>query len=174
MSVPAPLLKIETPTGLTIPGRGFYQVEEDSLCVQIGEFSPDRKYFNYLESDSVRFDIDREGRLMLVEVTLPRRQWAVRKDLTVPGIGEPADIRWLDFRTRMTEPNLYTNPDRTILLIEFSPGASWRWVRAAKTVYVQTDENHFLTAMLIMEITDDLAGQALEHFRTHLRPRRFS
>ncbi len=42
-------LKIDTPTGEITPGRGFYQLEEDALYVQVGagivaDSSPPREY----------------------------------------------------------------------------------------------------------------------------------
>jgi hypothetical protein len=89
--------RIETPTRTVAPGRGFYQLEEDVLSVQLGPFAGQRQCFSSLESDLVRLDMDRWGRLIGLEVFTPRRQWPVT-DPEPPRIAEPADIRWLDFR----------------------------------------------------------------------------
>ena len=162
-------LKIDTPTGDTVPGRGFYQLEEDSLYVQVGEYRDNRGFFNFLESNTVRFDIDKSGRLLLIEVTLPRRRWEVDSELTAPTIAESADIRWLDFRARLPEPKLVTNPKQTALLIQFAPDGSWRWFQLAEAVLIQADRNHCLTAVMITDIEDDLAGRQIAAFRHQTR-----
>lgn len=158
-------LKIDSPTGQVLPGRGFYQLEEDSVYAQVGEYHNGRRFFNYLESEHVRFDIDRTGRLILIEVGLPRRRWEIDEHLAPPPIAEPADIRWLDFRSRMPEPRLIANPARTALLLQFAPGQSWRWFTLAESVFVQVDVNRNLAAVLIARIEDDLAGRQIAAFR---------
>ena len=165
MCVRAITLKIETPTGLVLPGRGFYQLEEDALYVQVGEFSRRRRFFSYLESDRVRFDIDKAGRLMLIEVDHARRRWKVDRNLAPPTIGEPADIRWLDFRARIPDPQILTDEQRAVLLLRFAESSSWRWYALAESVLVQVDECDHLAAVWIADIVDDLAGQRIASFR---------
>jgi hypothetical protein len=158
-------LKIDTPTGEVTPGRGFYQLEEDSLYVQIGEFGHNRAFFNYLESDSARFDIDKSGRLTLIEVPVSRRLWTVDPHLAAPTIAEPADVRWLDFRTPICEPELITNERLTSLLIRFSSNGAPNWYRIAEAVFLRADQNSHLAAIMITGIEDDLAGQQIAAFR---------
>jgi hypothetical protein len=158
-------LKIETPTDEETPGRGFYQLEEDSLYVQVGEFGPTRGFFNYLEADGVRFDIDKTGRLSLIEVPVARRQWILEPELAAPTIAEPADVRWLDFRTPILDPELVTDPRRTTLLVRFSLDGSPNWYRLADTVFLSADPDHRLCAVMIVDIEDDLAGQQIALFR---------
>ena len=158
-------LKIDTPTGQIVPGRGFYQLEEDALYIPVGEHSANRRFFSYLESEQVRFDIDKFGRLMLIEVDLPRRRWTVDNQLKAPSIASPADIRWLDFRARIPGPQLLTNQRRTLLMLQFAPGHSWRWYSLAESVLVQADRDHRLTAVIVTDIEDDLAGQQIAAFR---------
>jgi hypothetical protein len=158
-------LKIDTPTGEVTPGRGFYQLEEDSLYVQIGEFGHSRAFFNYLESDGARFDIDKSGRLTLIEVPVARRLWTVDPHLVTPTIAEPADVRWLDFRTPICEPELITNERLTSLLIRFSSNGAPNWYRIAEAVFLRADRNNHLAAIMITGIEDDLAGQQIAAFR---------
>ena len=158
-------LKIDTPTGEITPGRGFYQLEEDALYVQVGEYSKRRRFFNYLESEYVRFDFDRFGRLIFIEVSLPRRRWEVNTQLAAPTIAEPADIRWLDFRARIAEPRLLTNKKRTDLLIEFKSRHDWRWLTLAEKIFVQVDSENRLTGLMVVDIDDDLAGEQIASFR---------
>ncbi|MEW5797113.1 MAG: hypothetical protein AB1772_12250 [Candidatus Zixiibacteriota bacterium] len=165
VSLEAISLKVDTPTGQPVPGRGFYQLEEDALYVQVGEYHNNRGFFNYLESEYVRFDIDKTGCLMLIEVSLPRRHWVVDPRFAPPTIAEPADIRWLDFRARFPEPRLVTNAKQTALHLQFSTGTSWRWYGLAEAVLLQVDQNHNLAGMLITGIEDDLAGRQIAAFR---------
>ena len=158
-------LKIDTPTGEITPGRGFYQLEEDALYVQVGAYSKHQKFFNYLESDRVRFDIDKNGRLIFIEVSVPRRRWESSTEISPPTIAEPADIHWLDFRTRIAEPRLLTNMNQTHLLIDFKSHHSWRWFTLGERVFVQADHEHRLAAVMVTDIEDDLAGAQIAAFR---------
>ena len=159
------LLKLETPTSGCVPGRGFYQVEEDALYVPVGEPAIDRHFFSYLESKQVRFDIDLQGRLMLIEVDFARRKWKVDEQLVVPARTEEADIRWLDFRTRMPNPEILTNEQRTILTLRFSSGNPCTWYSLAESVLAQIDQDNHLAALMITDIKDDLAGHQVAAFR---------
>jgi hypothetical protein len=166
-------LRIETPTGAPLPGRGFYQLEDETLYVPVGDFDSGRPFFNYLESESeqVRFDIDRDGRLMLIEVDLPRRRWPVKSDVSVPAIADTADIRWLDFRTRVIDPALETNERRDALLLRFSETAPWRWYQLTEALFLQVDGSGHLAAVLITSIEDDIAGSNLAAFRKWMTKR---
>ncbi len=66
MSSPKIQLRIDTPTGPTKSGRGFYQLDEESLFVQIGLFTEKKHFFNYLENEIVLFDLDRTGQLIFI------------------------------------------------------------------------------------------------------------
>jgi hypothetical protein len=158
-------LKIDTPTGEITPGRGFYQLEEEALYVQVGEYSKRRRFFNYLESDWVRFDIDKNGQLVFIEVSLPRRRWELSNQVSPPRIAESADVRWLDFRARIPEPHLLTNKKQTNLLIDFKSQQDWRWFTLAEKIFLQADLENCLTALMVVDIEDDLAGEQIAVFR---------
>lgn len=158
-------LKINAPTGETLPGRGFYQLEEDALYVPVGGHNPERRFFSYLESKQVRFDIDRSGSLILIEIDFARRHWTVDDSLKAPSIIEPADIRWLDFRCMTPDPKLITNPQRSLLLIQFVPNQTCQWYSLAENVLAQSDSNGHLNALMITTIEDDLAGRQIAAFR---------
>ncbi len=44
MSLSEIQLRIDTPTGPTKAGRGFYQLDEESLFVQIGQFTESKHF----------------------------------------------------------------------------------------------------------------------------------
>jgi hypothetical protein len=169
MNASAPLVRIATPTGRVSQGRGFYQLDEDILLVQLGPFLGDRQFFSSLESEHIRFDIDREGRLIGIECRLPRRQWLVAKEVVItPTIAEPADVRWLDFRTALPEPDILTNPSRSSLMIVFCADKSSPWYILGDSVLLQIDRQGQATALLVTGIEDDTAGHKLAEFRIHV------
>ena len=83
------LVKVDAPIGDTPPGRGFYQIEEDSLYVPVGSTEATRKPFSYLDGEYVQMDFDRMGRLMLIEVGLSRRSWQIEFALRLDMTGRP-------------------------------------------------------------------------------------
>lgn len=170
MSDVLPHLRITTPTRATEPGRGFYQLEEDALYVQVGSFGPDRKYFSYLESETVRLDIDRSGRLMFIEVSTARRTWPVEKHLSPPKSVEPADIYWLDFRSTIGAPTIATNPGRTLLNLIFQNDKQSQSYYLADTVVIDITNDNQLSGIWITDIIDDRAGAEIAAFRKGMRP----
>jgi hypothetical protein len=169
MAVRAPKVRISTPTEPILPGRGFYQLEEDALYVQIGPFLGNRRFFSYLESEKVNLHFDREGRLIFIEVDEARRRWPVSEEAKPPRVVEPADIRWLDFRSGMDQPQLLTNKRRTILKLEFGTCPQPKNFYLAEDVIAQFNDDNELCAIWISDIVDDLAGQEIAAFRKKLR-----
>lgn len=169
MALKAPKVRISTLTEPILPGRGFYQLEEDSLFVQIGPFSKKRRFFSYLESENVRFDIDREGRLIFIEVVVARRHWKIEPGIFPPTIVEVADIRWLNFRAKVGNPILVSEGNRAVLLLKFSNAKLLRNYYLAESVVAQVDENNKLAAIWITDIGDDRAGQKIAAFRKKMR-----
>lgn len=158
-----------SPVVTTRPGRGFYQLEEDALYVQIGPFGGKHRFFSYLESESCRLEIDKEGQLVFVELALPRRRWQVDHDLEIPREPRWADIRWLDFRTAVPEPRILTNPRRDTVCLRFADPGSERYYRLAESVVVTVDTANRLASLWVTEIVDDLAGHEIALFRRSVR-----
>lgn len=165
MSISDIRLRIAAPTEETPPGRGFYQLEEDCLHVHVGWLSRRRRFFSFLESEYVRMDFDREGRLIFIEVTKPRRQWSVDRAAVPPYPVLPADVRWLDFRASISEPRLLTPADHGALLLCFHPTDVVRSYRIAECVCVQADAGQRLVSLWIDNLVDDLAGRGIAGFR---------
>ena len=170
MTIQSARLRISTPTEPTAPGRGFYQLEEDALYVQIGAFAPQHRFFSYLESEFVSLQFDHNALLIFIEVTLPRRRWEVADELIMPSVADPADIRWLEFRETIREPRLTTNKTQTRLRLQFTHNSPSRSFYIADHVILQADNSDHLVAIWIDNIEDDLAGQEIAAFRKqHLR-----
>lgn len=167
---PKPIrVSVSAPTGPLPSGQGFYQLEEDILYVQVGSFSRRRVFFSYLESDGVRFDIDRKGELIFIEVGTPRRKWKIDPKLSCPAVVESADIRFLDFRKTIPEPTMVTSKDRSMLSLGFSPIRATSGYSIAQNIIVQIDDRNHLASIWITDIVDDQAGQELAAFRKQQR-----
>lgn len=146
-------------------GRGFYQVDDGTLFVQIGPFQHSRHFFSYLESESVRIDIDREGRPIFIEVGLPRQRWQLLPGFQMPPAVEAADLRFTDFRKTIGQPTLLASPNRSSLLIRFDRSTRSRCYHLADSVIAQVSDDGELMAIWVMDIVDDFAGQQLAAFR---------
>ena len=170
MSSSDPLaVRITTPAPDAVPGRGFYQLEESALYVPVGGQDRSRHFFSSLESENVRFDIDREGRLMFIEVSAARNTWTVTDQLEFPVWAESADVRFLGFRTSLPNPKLLTDRQRQRLQIRFSPAPVAHAVSIADFVILTVDDRHSIVSILITDIVDDLAGREIAQFRKLLR-----
>lgn len=169
MTLATTRLEISTPTEPIAPGRGFYQLEEDALYVQIGLFDPGCRFFSYLESESVQLELDRQARLIFIEVTRPRRHWEVADDLQFPRLAEMADLRWLDFRESMQEPRLATNYSRTLLHLQYRTHLPTRGFFLTENVIAEVDSADRLAAIWINNIEDDLAGREIASYRKRCR-----
>ena len=166
MKLTAPKLELSSPTGPPVPGRGFYQLEEDSLYIALAGYPEPARYFSSIESDIVRFDIDLKGRLMTIEVDLPRRRWPVDKTTTYPTQATTVDIRFSDFRAVLATPAIATNPDRQNLMIRFSNNPPTASYFLADKLLCQIDADQTLVTLWVTDIIDDLAGQEIRDFRT--------
>jgi hypothetical protein len=169
MTVSPVSLNITTPTEPIAPSRGFYQLEEEALFVQVGPFTSQRRFYSYLESPGLCLDFDRQGRLIFIEVSVSRRKWSVVNSLKTPRIIEPADIRWLDFRDTFLPPALETNSSKTLLKLSFGASDDPLNYYLAKSVIAQTDRRDRLLSLWVTDITDDIAGRAISFFRKDLR-----
>lgn len=166
MTPKAVKLRISPPVGSHItPGRGFYQIEEDSLYVQVGIFKTGQRYFSHLESEYVHLEFDGSGQLIFIEVTLPRRRWSVNAKLIHPAEANMADVRWLNFRETISEPNITSNKSGTIVRLLFSSEKAENSFRIAENIYINTSVNKELISLWITEIIDDKAGLELAAFR---------
>ncbi|MFQ5500224.1 MAG: hypothetical protein ACE5FH_11195 [Candidatus Zixiibacteriota bacterium] len=168
MTVAKPRLRVSAPTGPAPSGRGFYQLEEESLYVQIGSFNEQHSFFSWLESDTVRFDIDKKGRLVFIEVDLPRRHWPKADSIPMPVGATSGDIRFLDFRSRLSTPQITTSHMCRRMLLEFASETNSRFIYLANSVIAGLDDMDRLVSVLIDDICDDLAGQEISAFRKSL------
>ncbi len=164
----APRLQVYAPTNGIMPGWGFYQLEDDTLYVPIGA-PKGRHFFSYIESEYVRLDLDKMGRLLLFEVDFPRRRWTTIDDMKIPTGGVSADLRWLDFRETIKTPEILTDDLRQTLQLRFSRHTPSQTYNLADEIILQADEDDRVVSIFVSLIYDDLAGQGIKHFRQQIR-----
>jgi hypothetical protein len=163
-------IRVSTPTE-TIPfGRGFYQLEEDALYLPIvypgGEKN---RFFSFLESEYLSLQIDRDGRLIFIEISLPRRRWQAMKTLVPPDTAATGSLRFLDFRRKLSEPSILSDFRRQNVMIRFGPGPAVHNYYLAQNIIAQVDRHDNLAAIWATDITDDIAGQELAAWKKIVR-----
>ena len=165
MALTALQVKITTPTGPIPAGRGFYQLEEEALYLPIIHPSHDRHFFSYLDSETVSLQFDREGRLIFIEIPVPRRRWHLRQNLVHPEKADAADVRFLDFRSSFAPPTLICSQYRNQLLIRFQRGPAEHNYYLAENLIAQVTSANELAAIWAFEIVDDIAGKEISAWR---------
>jgi hypothetical protein len=169
MPLKALKVKVNTPADVVPYGRGFYQLEEESLYLPVEYPQVMARFFSYLESPAVSLSLDREGRLIFIEVNLPRRRWRIKNNLIWPETADPADIRFLDFRESFISPAVYCDRRRQNLLIIFGRNHSVSNYYLAENIITQVDSRARLMTIWISDIEDDLAGREIADWRRRIR-----
>jgi hypothetical protein len=166
MSVTTINVHVNTPS-VTIPcGRGFYQLEEEELYLPIIHESRQKaKFFSYLESEYVSLQFDRDGRLIFVEITLPRRRWKERAGFEMPREARTADIRFLDFRNSLPPSKIFCDHTRQSLMLQFARVSNGPLYYLAENLFALLDDQNHLATIYATDITDDIAGREIAFWR---------
>jgi hypothetical protein len=165
MPVVALKVKINAPAGTLPPSRGFYQLEEETLYLPIAYPDKQNRFFSFLESETVSLQFDRQGRLILIEVNLPRRRWTAKDDLIFPESATAADIRFLDFRQSFNRPTIFCDNPHQKILIRFSRDLSSHNYFLAEGLIAQVSADNRLVALWASDIIDDFAGREIAEWR---------
>ncbi len=158
-------LRISAPTKLNRLSRGFYQIEEEKLYVQIGQFAKTGQYFSYLESKNCRLEIDRHGYLIFIVITTPRRNWNIMNNLDIPSPASERDVKFIPFRKTIKPPQIQTTPDQKDLKICFFESTETICLKLNDYIMIEVNSSDELAAIWIINILDDLAGKKLASFR---------
>ncbi|UCD62610.1 MAG: hypothetical protein JSW34_07515 [Candidatus Zixiibacteriota bacterium] len=159
-------LNVSSPAEPIPPGRGFYQLEEEALFVQVGVFNRQRRFYSYLEADNLLLEFDRRGRLIFMEVSVPRRLWQTKAELSSPPRVEAADVRWLDFRSHIRSPVILTNGNRSVAKVVLDDNRTDLLnYYLAQSIILQVDGHNRAAAVWVTDIIDDSAGQEIADFR---------
>ncbi len=158
-------LKIEPSTREILPGRGFYQIDEDTLYVQIAQFDLEHRYFSQIKSEVVRLDLDRHGRLLFVEVSKPRTEWPAQKNMPKHGKLTSAEVKWLDFRTEINDPEIITNKDASEICLVFADKRDKKTIQLADSVVISISAENCLNRIWVSDIEDDNGGHKMAKYR---------
>jgi len=170
MPIKMPALKLETPAEDIPFGRGFYQVEEEVLYLPVEYYWPPKRFYSYLDSEAVSLHLDRNGRLIFIEVAVPRRRWQVLDEFTTPDLVWPGKVKFADFRQTITEPNIFCDCTRRKLLIMFENAqADHNNIYIAENLIGQVAGGGYLTAIWAIDIIDDFAGRKIAAWRQSIR-----
>jgi len=146
--------------------RGFYQVEEDSLYIAL---YPDGDFFSFLDSPTIKIDIDRQGSLLFIHILTPRRNWKRRRRLHPPVGLEWADIRFRAFREKIPEVKLETDSKISWLHIIFYDHAETSAYRLADNLICEVTPDSSLASIWLTEIYDDRAAREMAAWRKKMK-----
>lgn len=142
----------------------FYQEEEESLSVPIIYDNPRPRFYSALDSESLSLQCDNSGRLIFVQIKKPRRLWIGSHGIS-PVPSPPADIRFLDFRCRIPEPEFMSDAKKRQLLIRFMPVHSSSSYQIGDNVFVYMSAEGELTGMYIDLVNSDRAGKKMSQWK---------
>lgn len=166
MAISSLKVEISTPVERISRGRGFYQLEEEELYLPIIHTPGEKeRFFSFLDSENLSLHLDRNGRLIFIELSLPRRRWPVKENLVAPEKASPADIRFLDFREQFVKPTIFCDINRGSLMIRFRRKSAKFNYFIAENIIAQVDADQHLTAFWVSDIIDDIAGQEISAWR---------
>jgi len=143
---------------------GFYQAEEEALSVPIVYTEPRPRFHSALDTDGVSLQCDKYGRLIFVQIRKPRRLWIGSRGIS--STPAPAtDIRFLDFRCRIPEPQFLCDSLKDRLLIKFGDVASSDSYRISDNVLALVYRRTILRGLFIDYLNPDRAGRSLGKWR---------
>ncbi len=143
---------------------GFYQAEEEALSNPIIHDEPRPRFYSALDADGVSLQCDNKGRLIFVQVRKPRRLWIGSKGVS-SAPSPAADIRFLDFRCRIPEPEYLCDSQKNSLLIKFGEVSSSDSFRIGDNIVALIHNKSVLRALYIDCVHSDRAGKALAKWR---------
>ncbi len=143
---------------------GFYQAEEEALSNPIIHAEPRPRFYSALDAEGVSLQCDNKGRLIFVQVRKPRRLWIGSKGVS-SAPSPAADIRFLDFRCRIPEPEYLCDSQKNSLLIKFGEVASSDSFRIGDNVVALIHNKKVLRGLFIDCLHTDRAGKALAKWR---------
>lgn len=143
---------------------GFYQAEEEALSTPIIHDNPRPRFYSALDAEGVSLQCDNRGRLIFVQVRKPRRLWIGSRGVSAAPC-PAADIRFLDFRVRIPEPEYLCDRRKNRLLIKFGEVSSSDSFRIGDNVVALIYRKTVLRGLFIDCLNPDRAGRSLAKWR---------
>lgn len=142
----------------------FYQAEEESLGVPLLYESHRTRFHSALDSETVSLQCDKAGQLIFLQVRKPRRLWIGESGISA--IPSPSiDLRFLDFRCRIPEPEYFCDAKKESLLIKFGDVHSADSYQLGDNIYAYIADDLTLRGLYVDMISEDRAGKKLAAWR---------
>lgn len=142
----------------------FYQAEEEALMVPIIYENPHAQFYSSVESKGISLQCDKDGRLIFINIRKPRRLWIGERGISATP-SPPADIRILDFRCSINEPEFLCDRRKTRALIKFAEVHSCDSFQLADNVFLLVYQRKTLNGIYIDTIHPDRAGQHMKNWK---------
>lgn len=148
------------------PCRAFYDEIGDTMSVGIKQKG---KFSSYVEGENFSFDLTKDGKLLNIDVWLPRGKWTVEKTIHPPEHFDKENVKILDSRLK-TEPIAYiTDAKKTLLYIRFAAERIARFVSPVNSLIFELNAKSQLVGLWITQIEEDINFQKESEWRRSIK-----
>ena len=148
------------------PFRAFYDSTGDTLSVGIKQKG---KFGISIEADDISFDLTKDGKLLNIDVWIPRKNWTVDKAIHPPEEIEKASVVFVSKKVQ-TEPIAYvTDPKKTLLCIRFASERVSRFITPATSLIFELNAKDQLIGLWITQIEEDINFQKESEWRRSIK-----
>jgi len=147
--------------------RGFYDTLEESLNIVIKARG---KFYSYIQGQHYSVDLDRRGRLLGIEIFLPRKEWIVKSDLMISNDCPPRQISILEHRLEVEPLGIFTTHNRNICRLAFTEEKISYKYRVAQNVIFEVNVLDELSAIWMLNLEDDFGFKKEMDFRKGISP----
>lgn len=142
----------------------FYQAEDEALSVPLIYDIPRPRFYSALDAKGISLQCDRAGKLIFVQIKKPRRLWIGSHGLEhVPS--PAADIRFLDFRRTIAEPEYLCSAKHDRVLVKFGDIHSCDSYQIGDSLFIYIYRQREMRGLLIDNVLNDRAGKGLAKWR---------
>jgi hypothetical protein len=133
-------------------GCGFWDPHLEVVEYHIVPHGP---FHSYLESETLRIDVDSRGVAVFVELALSWVKLFRISDLMAPANVSVSGHRFLDFPVGFSAPLVRVNRDNSLLHIQLSGNPTTRhWTNSTGAIW-EGDDRGFLTGIWLLGIVSD-------------------
>lgn len=161
------LLKVlSAPLSRPLPCKAFYDLVGDTLSVGIKQRG---KFKRSIDGEEFSFDLTRDGKLLNIDVWLPRNVWETEKAIHPPEDTDLEMVRFASTDAEVDAPHFLTNEARSLLYLQFSRQRVARFLAPAKPLIFELNSQNDLVGLWILEIEDDINFQKEGLWRQSVR-----
>jgi len=132
--------------------RGFYDNMENSLNMVIKARG---KFYSYVQGKDYSLDLDRRGKILGIEIYVPREEWIVDRELVPPAKCEMRQIQVLEHRVEVEPKGFYTNEAKNLACIRFTSEKISYFYKVAQNLLFEVNVLEELSAVWILNLEED-------------------